>query len=490
MIEKLRSAFSAYTDCATDRLFPRQTESKVKPIRNRQQLLSLVAGLEGLAEFRNLITATREHFGQERHSKSVEMWKHAVQNFFRRSCCYLELFEGRTVMSDSLFERYAEAFTKKETTVQYLAPLEFVRFSGADMEFRGFQIRSFKRGELASLLGSRANEVFYPWASVNLDLLRHYWFLCVSETVHNETVERKMGTMFHIPDFELVRTEHLSFPVPIESALKKLVLFGWQYGYRDKEKKDRLEEGWNGFGLPFVIRIDDNLLASPSSMPSLDGLVTQPKINQAGEEIGIEPVPFLYLDKNGREAFCNFVHHVGTLIEQLPQEEWKFVDIALNFIRKAFFSEEIDQLLWHIAAIDALVGEKEGGAKRLRQRLGAILADDSTGREKIDEQFKELYQFRNTLVHGDTFSKSVYVGHLRRARDFARCALIWFLNFLNHIKSSMPQVAPSDFKREDILNQIDLSDEKLTVLERSVRINRSLKQSFGKFPYVKDWVSS
>ncbi|HYA89121.1 MAG TPA: hypothetical protein VEI57_18945 [Nitrospirota bacterium] len=224
-------------------------------------------------------------------------------------------------------------------------------------------------------------------------------------------------------------------------------------------------------------------------MPSLDGLAIQPKFDhQTGEEIGTEPVPYLYLDKSETEAFCSFVRHVVTLIEQLPQDEWKFVDIALNFIRKAFFSEDIDQLLWHIAAIDALVGEKEGGAKRLRQRLGAILADDSTGRENVEGQFKELYQFRNTLVHGDTFSEAIYVGHLRRARYFACSTALWFLNFLNHIQSKMPDIVASDLERGDILYQIDLSDGKRQILKRSAKINRSLKKNLDKFPYVKDWL--
>ena len=54
MIEKLRSAFLAFTNSATYRLFPRQNESKLKPILNRQQLLTLVEGLEGFSEFMNL----------------------------------------------------------------------------------------------------------------------------------------------------------------------------------------------------------------------------------------------------------------------------------------------------------------------------------------------------------------------------------------------------------------------------------------------------
>jgi len=139
MIEKLRSAFSAYANRVDDRLFPRQTESKVKPIRNRQQLLTLVEGLEGFAEFRNLVTTTREHFGQEHHSKSEQIWRYAIENFFRRSACYLDLFEGRTVIPDNLFGRFVEAFTRTETTVLYLAPLEFVDFRGSDMEYHGFQ---------------------------------------------------------------------------------------------------------------------------------------------------------------------------------------------------------------------------------------------------------------------------------------------------------------------------------------------------------------
>ena len=143
MIGKLRSAFLAFTNSATPRLFPRQNESKLKPVLNREHLLTLVESLQGFAEFQNLVIATRDYFGQERHSEMQEIWRYAVQNFFRRSACYLDLFDAIAVIPDGLFGRFLEAFTKTETTVLYLAPLEFVEFRGPSVELDGFQIRYF-----------------------------------------------------------------------------------------------------------------------------------------------------------------------------------------------------------------------------------------------------------------------------------------------------------------------------------------------------------
>lgn len=489
-IESLRLSFLEYAKRVNHKLFSRQSGRSLKLLHNRQELLALTADLEVSEEFRKLLLETCDHFHEESHSKNEQIWKQLIGNFFRRSAFYLDLFEGREVLPDRILKIYLKAFSQTETTVRYLAPLEFVDFSGLDMEFNGFQIRTFKKHELDSLLGSRINEVFYPWAATDLDLLHYYWFLCSSEKVHNRTAKRLSNLLdFNLHEFNLVRVEHVRFPNAVESALKPLVMFKWHTELRtDTNKKDGLYSGWDGFGLPFVISIDDDLLRSPSRMPNLDVLATEPIIDpDTDEEVGESPAQFIYLDQRETESFIVFVRHVESLIDPLPRGKWKFIDIALNFMRKAFFSDGLDQLLWHIAAVDALLGDSERGAtKRIAKRLGLVLAEHSAGRKQIEEQFEELYKFRSTLVHGGDFSKNIYVGHLRWARDFARRALLWFLNCVNHVRANMPDVS-NDLKREDILYQIDLAGERLLRLHESVRVGQRLQQTYKHFPFVGEW---
>jgi hypothetical protein len=141
-------------------------------------------------------------------------------------------------------------------------------------------------------------------------------------------------------------------------------------------------------------------------------------------------------------------------------------------------------MLWHITSLEALLGEKGIDlTKKLSQRIASILGSNEKQREIIIKRFKKLYNFRSELVHGKSFSKQIYIGHLADARDLSRQTIIWFINYLSMIKEELPKITGQEKmpKREEILKIMDM--------DRSIRINLDLLKSLpNDFPYVKEWI--
>lgn len=453
-----------------------------------------VEALEGQSEFENLVSETRRVF-QTKHEKSAiaDHWKHAVKNFFRRSGCYLTIFEAHEVEVKVLFERFETAFGKDHYTVTYLVPMELVRFAKSFLEFDSFGIRKLDRDELNELFSNSVNKVFYPWAMVDTEQLLGLWFICQTTSLP----AKKVGgsSILDDPDLWKVREfqlEFTSYPRILERTIELLALYNWR---EDEEpvpndglgtQKDA-SNGWERFCMPVVLSTNDDLLIPPYSNPPLPPLTTQ--LVGDGEEL-IE-VPFVHLDlsKERTESFEEFVRRTDKLLSELKTQEnqWDFFDRALGFFAKAFVAPDgPEQLLWHITMIEALLGEnKEGITVRLARRLSRILGKVEEERKAIGKQFRELYDFRCNLVHGDNFEKKFYAAHLSNARSLARRTLLWFLHLLAEIQREFSRGASleSVLTRDEILVLLDLEED-----ERR-RISRLAQSLPAKFPYVSGWVA-
>jgi hypothetical protein len=452
----------------------------------------MVDELESEDEFHQLVLETRSSFHGNYHGKSEWAWQQAVKNFFRRSVYYADIFEGKIVSIDAIFHNYREAFQRREIQVNYFAPMEFVKFSEKTMDLGTFHIRRFSSDELSTIFQNSINQVFYPWAVVDVKQFQNYWFLHLIEWVH----AHKLGWIhINLSDIDRVGIEYTEHPKAVEFALQQLALFDWQADWwkkrsahgQEKQNKD-LEKGWLGFGIPFVLTVDDNLLDSPKPAPDISKLETEPFTDaQTGEEIGVVPAVYIHFDKSETDEFKAFVQRTGNLLSSLRAKKngWQFLEVALgNFIR-AFFSEGLEQMLWHITALEALLGEKgEGVTERLARRIASILGKSENERKAIRKQFKELYDFRSDLVHGNPFQKQTYVGHLRDARDLSRRVLLWFLHYLYKIHSGIPfnHATENVPTREDMIILLDLDQNSRNHLRWLIDILPS------EFPYVSEWV--
>lgn len=153
---------------------------------------------------------------------------------------------------------------------------------------------------------------------------------------------------------------------------------------------------------------------------------------------------------------------------------------------KGFFSKGLEQLLWrHITVLDALFGEDTPGiTKRLAHRTAAVLARSEEERRKTIKTFRQLYEFRSRLVHGDKFGDQVWEAHLRVARDMARRSLLWFINLANKfpLKShnATDRTIPT---REELLTLVDISPDRISLLTKAIRSMPST------FPVVATWTN-
>lgn len=150
---------------------------------------------------------------------------------------------------------------------------------------------------------------------------------------------------------------------------------------------------------------------------------------------------------------------------------WSFMDVAFQFLFKAFFiddfSRSTEQLLWHITAIEALLGER---GKKLTEiiptRLGKMLGTFDHGQKTVGKLFNKLYGIRCALVHGRAWKESTRIKNLYEARNLARMACIWFILILNEIMKNHEKDI-KQLSREDILSEID-SDKWLDYFPKDV----------------------
>ena len=434
----------------------------------RSNIDSEVIQLERSNEFKKLIFETQKlesPFIQSSWYKHISLWRNAIKTFFRRSGIYLNLFDGECVNFDDIIRNYKSAFDKKETNVSYLAPIEYVYFSKEVLNFKTFIIKRFTEEELNEIINQKINEKFYPFATIDTKLMTNYWFIQYDDIKSFS----KDNNMLDFNEIDIVKFEHTDFPNKLESILKKLSLFNWTPDfYANSIEKQKF---WFGFNIPFFIKIDDNFLNTPPRINyDFQKLATEPFFHpETNEEIGDNPSIYFHFDEIQTNNFEKFINEIENVFLNLNQNHTaiNFFDIALGYFIKAFFSDGLEQLLWHISTVEALLGEKADGlTQRLARRTALILSKTREEREKIRKQFKEVYNFRSNLVHGNPFStkknKSIYVGYLNNARNIARKSILWFISFIDE-HSPKNHKSKNSIIQKEILTTIDLEPENIRI---------------------------
>jgi hypothetical protein len=122
----------------------------------------------------------------------------------------------------------------------------------------------------------------------------------------------------------------------------------------------------------------------------------------------------------------------------------------------------MEQLLWHITTLEALLGEKieSGLTTLLKNRVGQILGRTDAEKRVVRKNFENLYSLRSDYIHGNVkFSdRKVLHAELAQAREFARLITLWMVSYLRHVLSEASKgnnVLPS---REDLLAVLDMDE--------------------------------
>lgn len=100
-----------------------------------------------------------------------------------------------------------------------------------------------------------------------------------------------------------------------------------------------------------------------------------------------------------------------------------------HFFLRGFLEGKIDQLLWHVTAIDAAVGKGSANAAgTLSRRIRALTKD-----KDLAERFKNVhYRRRSELIHGKDLSGSeLRESDLSEVRRVARALIVSLIEFVD-----------------------------------------------------------
>lgn len=462
----------------------------VERLKKDDHLRALVQQLEDSHEFSALLEETRSAFrSDDWHSaRRASWWTDPIQNFFRRTGYYTNKFDGSDTPCD-LFERYEAAFQRRSVQTMYLAPMEFVEFVKPELKFSGFEIRRFDRKELEEIVGNGVNRVFYPYAFLDkdtLDALQGYWFVVGRDA---EEVRRLGWLTIAKEDLGWVSLKYTHFPTAIERALERLVLFDW-VEVRKGQYDDPIDFPRFAFNIPFVIRVDDNYLNSPGSAPDRSMLKSYLKEEHPDTgEVYEDRYVIFDLNESRVAAFQQFIRRADKCLRHLGLEiedtHWPFLKVAIGNLIKAFFTEELEQLLWHITALEALLGEPGPGVTAsLARRSAAILSTTEKERKECRKKFRELYDLRSALVHGRQFKDEVHRKHLFEARMMVLRVTISVVQWLGEIAARINEESwqANVPKREDILNLLDLSNADCILSDLSNADRNRLSALLSNFP--------
>jgi hypothetical protein len=438
--DQLRESFKSYVEYAAlnlkrDPLKEREPDKQIYLARIDQasRLRSITENLEDSKEFSNLVSNFSIALGREAKKGGKE--RHALKNFFRRSGVYLGISEGKPLNVDEVFERLSSVFGTRTIKIINLRLIEEVYFPEAAIDFGGFGIQCFSKAELDELVDNRLNSVFYPHAQLDTGKLSHYWF--IREEKYKRAVEKDLFLEdLGITWDELFRVSR-TFP---DMVMQLLTLFDWETKWIPETDDLKQDRGWLRFSTPIKLCMTDDIFETPYPCPNLSGLQFSPYYDAlTGEEIGEAPSFLIDLEKEELERLRSIVIKVQGFVNNVDLGEcgWGFLNIAMGYLAKAFTTDGLEQLLWHMTVLDALFGESNEVVGSLKRRLPNIFGRTEPEKKKIRKTIDELYTFRSDLVHGNVFKNEIFQGHLREARRIARNSLVWFLEFLTTIHEEL-----------------------------------------------------
>jgi len=392
------------------------------------------------------------------------------------------LFDGQAVSSQEPLTRLKASLEATARTITYYAPIEWICFGKETIRFGEFEIRRLTVADMEAIFSDRIRRIFYPWARVSVAELAGYWFLIARET---KQVVSPGRLLFHIQ--VRVDPHRPRFSTPIDRALSLLALGDWatlRPPAPDGKQQEAVDLDISEWPLPdlvpFVISVSTNCLEPPRRAPDTSVLSRIEDIDMQTGKTVERPNFQVDWDASKAEEFEQFLARaLRALDEARPHKhQWVFVDVALRFLGRAFTSEGIESLLWDMTAIDALLGEDKPGTKaRLSRRVGKMLGP----RQKTE--FEALYEIRSDLVHGNAeFKHKVLVRHLGAARELARLAMLWMLNYL---AAAADATKPLNCPVPDRKDLLAILDGDTSALKKHGAVADALPKSF---PSVKAWL--
>jgi hypothetical protein len=256
---------------------------------------------------------------------------------------------------------------KRDETITYVAPMEFFHCDADEIPCGDASIRTLSDDDLRVVLHNENNRQVYPFAYIDLADLNGYHFLVAKEVRHRKVWNAlDFGAVFN----GTVAPSYSGFPKAVERALQLITLWHWS-GF-DPYADEYME--WAGPELPhvpFVLTRSNSLFYRPTPSPDLRMLAKEGVLDNYGEEVGQRPIHYMGSGTDGEQLSRFFVgcrESIGKVKKQ--RAAWKPLEAGLNFLVKGFSTVGIEQLLWHMTAIDAVLGGVGVSTNQLGNRLG------------------------------------------------------------------------------------------------------------------------
>lgn len=436
-----------------------------------QRLRQAVLAAEESEAFKALVGAAREAYAPT-HPAMEQLWDStgsAITSFFCRSGTYRSHFLGESINPRAVTDSLQSAFSATTHRVKYLAPLDHVSFGAEVINCGSYQIQTYSRQQLDDLLENDMRSMFYQRLRIDTAALERYWFIVVEGTEPHP-----LCAAYSIEqDFDSSRPVEFSpYPQVLEKVLRRFALFIWKEG---SDKRDLEPQ------IPFVITISDSLVVPPEEPPDMRGLFVMPP------SLGVGPMFHCNLNEGRTLDFSRFMQHIDRLFEvvSVRHEQWRFIEVAAGFLLKGFLSRGMESLLWNVASIEAVLGERgdAGLTQVMSARLARILGKDEE-HKKIRNLFKDLYDFRSAIVHGDArmIERKDVESQGIEARDLACLLLLWMLSWLADVAERWEQTPLSLPTRKQLLAVLDL---RVGDLDTVAKLLGALPSNF---PHVPAWL--
>ena len=411
----------------------------------------------------------------------------AIFNYFCRSGMYRNLYNNDNVNIDRLLNNYRNSFTKLTMEVRYYLPLDGIRLESEDTDFGDFKIIRYNSQHFKELdeINSIGFGKYIRPNSYHDDRLHNMWFLETKETIPItlQTSSDDDDDYFDKRLSAFISTNS-GYSKILERALLPIFLFPWIENDKETDSEAILlpESGASRadstakqeqipFKSPieplFIFECHDHLIDYPTGYRIHKSIPD--KLRQSGRLLEI-----LFLNENHSNTFIEFIHHTKKLLDAVYEEITKlnFVKVALGFYVKAFASNitNWERLLWFITSIEALIGEKSSVADNVSRRLALIMGSSPGKRAEIKREFKNLYNMRSRIIHGEIIPEKDIIIHVNKVGYYCQALLIWYLNFVNHLIeiSALNMIK----ERKELLDIIDIGGD--------VELPRD-------FPYHKEW---
>lgn len=357
-------------------------------------------------EFRWLVNVCRERFcgpgaasevaprcsGDSVKDKfDMDLQRHEIERFFRfiGAPWYGGTFPEPPAVAAELEHAYVAGTTETFT----LLPLDLID-GLAPVEFGPWRIREFSQSEFEQFIGleklRRSGQAFVPDVErlhmLNWLVLRREampWFQR-SATIFN----------FDLSQVGVVDPFPRVFDPDVERGLFVLSLYPWEEKFSDSSTP------WQPFRVPWTYTVSKHAFRLPPRAPDPEVLNWTLAGNPDEEPFEVPAVMHYFDEKDRTLLQGTLTKYWGllNLVSPLGNHPLKaFNPLIEHFFLRGFLEGKIDQLIWHVTAIDAAVGKgAANAASTLARRVQAL-----TGDAGMAERFKGVhYRRRSELVHG------------------------------------------------------------------------------------------